>query len=165
MFGTDILMCRLMPFPIPCQITARGIACRGYKRPNKRSVRHDKGMMSAEIQCCLHYYDEGMTNAICTFIEKHSGFVTRLLNSFCLTHVRDRNTYVQTHTMPNSSSDNSSSIVWRRHKRLNKQSLRHHKGMTTVWRRINKATELFGCRNTVSFAMVWRRYDGGNMRI
>ena len=31
-----------------------------------------------------------------------------LLNSFCLTHVRDGNTYVQTHAIPNSSSDNCS---------------------------------------------------------
>ena len=83
-----------------------------------------------------------MTEAICDFIEKHCGLVTRvvtewlrvyeelidklvqelwrvlhfpaeliqlLLNSFCPTHVRDGNTYVQTHTIPNSSSDNSSS--------------------------------------------------------
>ena len=133
--------------------------------PHDAWITQQRSGSAAEIQCCLHYYDEGMTNAICTFIEKHSGFVTRLLNSFCLTHVRDRNTYVQAHTMPNFSSDNSSSIVWRRHKRLNKQSLRHHKGMTTVWRRINKATELFGCRNTVSFAMVWRRYDEGMTKV
>ena len=43
-------MCRLMPFPTGRQTTARVIACRGYKRPNKRSIRHDKGMK----------YDEGL---------------------------------------------------------------------------------------------------------
>ena len=55
-----------------------------------------------------------------------------LLNSFCLTHVRDGNTYVQTHAIPKSSSDTARVIACRGYKRPNKRSVRHHKGMTTA---------------------------------
>ena len=44
-----------------------------------------------------------------------------------------------------------------RHKRPNERRIRHHKGMTSVWRRINKAMKRFSCRKTVLFVM----YDEG----
>ena len=170
MFGTDILMCRLMPFPIPCQITARGIACRGYKRPNKRSVRHDKGMMSAWRMDNTATERFGCRNTMLfallwqRYEERHMHFY-RETQWFCDTLVKQFLSHTCSGQKYLCADSYHAQLLVRqqleysvtKEMRLNKRSLRHHKGMTTVWRRINKATELSGCGNTVSFAIVWRR--------